>query len=129
MPERAYPYHGYAPSGRPGGRAPHFWLDEAASRSVLDLFGREFVLLVEQDDTPMAAAVARLRANGVPIACHVLGHDAAWRGLYGVGADGAVLVRPDGFIAWRSLAADGAGLETDFWRIVRHPTQHWGRPQ
>jgi putative polyketide hydroxylase len=25
--------------------------------------------------------------------------------VYGLGADGAVLVRPDGFVAWRSMSA------------------------
>jgi putative polyketide hydroxylase len=27
-----------------------------------------------------------------------------WPSAYGVGADGAVLVRPDGYVAWRSPA-------------------------
>jgi len=28
-----------------------------------------------------------------------------WRSVYGIDADGAVLVRPDGYIAWRSAGA------------------------
>jgi hypothetical protein len=45
---------------------------------------------------------------------------------YGVGSDGAVLIRPDGFIAWRhQTAADGAralddALEHLWIRTVRN---------
>jgi putative polyketide hydroxylase len=28
--------------------------------------------------------------------------DGRWRAAYGVGSDGAALIRPDGFVAWRS---------------------------
>jgi putative polyketide hydroxylase len=132
-PAREYPYHDYAPSGRPGGRAPHFWLDEAAGLSVLDLFGRNFVLLVEWSDAPVGVTADRLQAEGAPIACCVLGERltedglANWRRLYEVGPDGAVLVRPDGFIAWRSTAADAAGLHDSFWRILHNRAGFWAR--
>ena len=36
-----------------------------------------------------------------------------WREVYGIGRDGAVLVRPDGVVAWRSSGAgDPAGVRT-----------------
>jgi putative polyketide hydroxylase len=30
-----------------------------------------------------------------------------WSAVYGVDPDGAVLIRPDGFVAWRRRSADG----------------------
>jgi len=127
---REYPYHDYLPSGRPGARAPHFWLDEAAGRSVLDEFGQEFTLLCESNDAPVLHAVRRLRSSGVPIHACVLDDTAraAWRELYGIEAGGAVLVRPDGVIAWHSSDEEGDGLEQGLWQIVHNEAGTWARP-
>jgi putative polyketide hydroxylase len=45
----------------------------------------------------------------MPLATYTVGpgaqvqvEDGAWQRLYGIGPDGAVLVRPDGFVGWRS---------------------------
>jgi putative polyketide hydroxylase len=132
-PARTYPYHDYAPSGRPGGRALHLWLDEAAGRSILDLFGRDFVLLVERESDPAGLSAARLKAAGAPVAVAPLAQQmtaerlARWRELYGVGEGGAVLVRPDGIVAWRTRDPEASGLEEAFWRIVRNPGRRWRR--
>jgi hypothetical protein len=56
-----------------------------------------------------------------PIAAHVIGSSAlmdpddAWAAAYGVDVDGAVLIRPDGYVAWRSRGGsqDPAGLLRD----------------
>jgi putative polyketide hydroxylase len=45
----------------------------------------------------------------LPLQSYVIGADLldpdhAWQAAYGVGEDGAVLVRPDGYVAWRSAA-------------------------
>ena len=55
-----------------------------------------------------AAARQTAQPLGIPVDCHVAGPggplaDPAgqWPALYGVRPDGAVLVRPDGHIAWR----------------------------
>jgi putative polyketide hydroxylase len=82
-------------------RLNHLWLGQG--RSTLDLFGNAFVALTDPPgkralDT--AAGVAR--ATGVPLVVHVI-DAAAWRGLYGVERGGVVLVRPDGYVAWRSI--------------------------
>ena len=37
--------------------------------------------------------------------------DGAWANAYGVGEDGAVLVRPDGHVAWRSASGVDAPAE------------------
>jgi putative polyketide hydroxylase len=90
----------YTPMARPGHRAPHIWLD--SKTSTLDLFGSAFVALTDPAGEPElnhAAGVAG--ATGVPLSAH--GVDAAvWHGVYGVGPGGVVLVRPDGYVAWRS---------------------------
>ncbi len=91
----------YVPSGRPGHRAPHLWVDQ--ERSTLDLFGNGFVGLTDPPgkralDT--AADVAR--SMGIPLDVHVI-EASDWHDVYGVERGGVVLVRPDGYVAWRSI--------------------------
>jgi putative polyketide hydroxylase len=100
-PSTRDPIGQYRPVGRPGHRAPHLWLGQG--RSTLDLFGSSFVALTDPPgkralDT--AADVAR--AAGIPLGVHVI-DAAAWHDLYGVERGGVVLVRPDGYVAWRSI--------------------------
>ena len=100
----------YVPNARPGSRAPHCWLRRGAERiSILDLFGRAFVLLVPEGARAWIAAAAERDGDG--FRCVRIGprgdyddEDGAWRELYGVGPEGAVLVRPDGHVAWRMHA-------------------------
>jgi 2-polyprenyl-6-methoxyphenol hydroxylase-like FAD-dependent oxidoreductase len=87
----------YVQTSRPGGRAPHAWLDDG--RSTLDLFGRGFTLLRLGQDAPdggpIVAAAAR---RGVPLDVHAVSEPDVGR-LY---ERKIVLVRPDGHVAWRS---------------------------
>ena len=100
----------YAPSARPGARAPHVWLERGDTRlSTIDLFGPRFVLLAGRRGQPWKDAAARVAAPTRPaLVAHVIGGgeiadpDGAWAPAYGVDDDGAVLVRPDGQVAWRS---------------------------
>lgn len=100
----------YAPSARPGCRAPHVWLQRGgAPLSTIDLFGTRFVLLVGPSGGAWADAASRLAGpTRPPLAPHVIGGDeigdpeGGWLAAYGVEADGAVLVRPDGYVAWRA---------------------------
>jgi 2-polyprenyl-6-methoxyphenol hydroxylase-like FAD-dependent oxidoreductase len=105
----------YLPSARPGGRAPHLWFELGGERlSTIDLFGHGFVLLAGAEGAAWARAASRLAAAGRPaLAAHVVGGsgdlgdaDETWRAAYGVEPSGAVLVRPDGYVGWRSR--DGA---------------------
>jgi 2-polyprenyl-6-methoxyphenol hydroxylase-like FAD-dependent oxidoreductase len=98
-PPIANPVTDYAPSARPGGRAPHVWLQHNGARvSTIDLVGKGFTLLT----TPSGRAwVGAGRALGV--AAHALG-DGGWASAYGVDETGAVLVRPDGHVGWRSAS-------------------------
>ncbi|WP_372405594.1 FAD-dependent monooxygenase [Streptomyces luteireticuli] len=92
---------------QPGTRAPH--RPTADGGSTLDLYGRTFVLLAGREGREWAEAAKELgTALGVGIRPCVLGTDIdveAGEEAHGIGARGAVLVRPDGFVAWRSRAA------------------------
>jgi len=83
--------------GRPGTRAPHLVLSDG--RSTIDLFGSDFVLL-----RPAGEGVDDWAPPGVT--SHVI--DAgSFAETYGLSAGGAMLVRPDGVIAWRSRGPAG----------------------
>jgi len=95
--------------GRPGSRAPHLWMMHAGRRvSTLDLIGN-FVLFVGADGDDWIRAAATLSGSfaGMPldayrIECELLDLSGKFCESYGIGRAGAVLVRPDGFVAWRS---------------------------
>jgi len=108
----------FAATGEPGTRAPHVWLEQDGERiSTLDLFERVPVLLTRRGSEWEQAATAAAAETGVPLACHTVGEggtvraeaDTDWPAAYGIGPDGAVLVRPDGFVAWRSEEGAEAG--------------------
>ena len=95
----ANPVTDYVPSARPGGRAPHVWLDKPAGEKVstIDLVGNGFVLLAGAKGQGWRAT----QAGRLPIKAHVIA-DPAFAAAYGLAPDGAVLVRPDGHVAWRA---------------------------
>jgi 2-polyprenyl-6-methoxyphenol hydroxylase-like FAD-dependent oxidoreductase len=84
----------YVPSTWPGCRAPHLWLPDGSS--VLDHFGRGFVLVVSGPSDP-SALVEAAQHRGVPLAVLRLTQPAVAR-LY---QRPLVLVRPDGHVGWR----------------------------
>jgi FAD binding domain-containing protein/aromatic ring hydroxylase-like protein len=100
-----------------GSRAPHAWLRRGGARiSTLDLFDGRLTVLTGPDGTPWLRAAARLAGAGLPIAALRVGvdlqpEDGAFDERYRLGAGGAVLVRPDGFLAWRHGAAGDAAAE------------------
>ena len=106
----------------PGTRLPHVWIggrpaeaghyDPSSPVSTLDLFGRHFVLLVGRDGQPWHDAARQLQTNAIRVDVHHIGTDITLANgdlgdALGVGAGGASLVRPDGFVAWRSTASGG----------------------
>lgn len=95
--------------GMPGSRAPHVWLTRDGQRvSTIDLTGRFLVLAGPEGDA--WALVARRLADalgGLPIDVYQVGKelgdpDGGFAHAYGISASGACVVRPDGFVAWRS---------------------------
>jgi len=108
-----------SPSGRPGFRAPHLPITVGGvERSTIDLFGRRFAVLVgSAAESWCEAAQAACSALGVPVDTYRVGDgvidpSGKVEAAYGTGPDGAVLVRPDGFVAWRATAPHpAAGTE------------------
>jgi putative polyketide hydroxylase len=104
------------PNGRPGSRAPHVALDWEGQRiSTIDLFGSGFVLLADKQGGQAWMEAGRLVKDrlGVQLTRLLVGEElvdveGCWRERYGVNEGGAVLVRPDGCVAWRSRDADPA---------------------
>jgi len=108
----------WRPTGRPGARLPHLWLTRDGEQvSTLDLLGPGITVFTGPDGRCWRRAADLVSAElGVSVAVRVVGgavlHDPAreFTTLYGLAADGAVVVRPDGHIAWRSQSADGLDL-------------------
>jgi len=104
------PVTDYVPSARPGSRAPHVWLMRGNEQiSTIDLFGPHFVLLAGRDGGAWRQAAQGIATSSPPLMAFTIGKDGDlvdvdgnWHDAYGVDADGAVLVRPDGQVAWRS---------------------------
>ncbi|GAA4934353.1 hypothetical protein GCM10023237_65810 [Streptomyces coeruleoprunus] len=103
--------------GVPGSRAPHMWVMREGRRiSTIDLYERSFVVLAGSRGRVWRNAALRASETlGVPVDAYLVGQgpghdlvpepDADWARLHGTAEDGAVLVRPDGFVAWRADAA------------------------
>ena len=120
----------YTPTTRPGGRAPHLWLTRGGERiSMLDLFDRSFVLLAGPPAHEICiAAKALAESRRIPLDAYTVGKDSdlsdpeeRFLTAYELEPNGAVLVRPDGHVAWRkkngASAAKGE-LEYAFSRIL-----------
>ncbi|MFJ4670368.1 FAD-dependent oxidoreductase [Kitasatospora purpeofusca] len=109
--------------GEPGSRAPHQWLLRAGVRlSTLDLYEQTMVLLTGSAGTAWQEGARRAADRlAVPLEAFRIGPDGEddlapepgedFAALHGIGPDGALLVRPDGFVAWRAQgpAEDPAG--------------------
>jgi putative polyketide hydroxylase len=88
--------------GRPGTRAPHVAL--GPDRSTVDLFGRRFVLLRAAGGAGDGWAPPGVEAHAIDAE--------GFADAYGISAQGASLVRPDGVVGWRSRGAvDRAELD------------------
>ncbi|MFO1086909.1 MAG: FAD-dependent monooxygenase [Reyranellaceae bacterium] len=109
-PAVANPVTDYTPTGRPGSRAPHVWLkdQDGARTSSIDLLGNGFVLLTGKAGGAWADAARALDITPIEVgAGEYATADSAWRDTYGIEEAGAVLVRPDGHVGWRSDALTG----------------------
>jgi 2,4-dichlorophenol 6-monooxygenase len=103
----------YRSSTRPGARLDHVWLDRARTRSIHDLIGRGgLTLLVGPEGKRWAGALPeRALRDGAARAVHldaatVEPEDAkALCARLEIGPAGALLIRPDGHVAWRCPGA------------------------
>jgi 2,4-dichlorophenol 6-monooxygenase len=131
----------YEPSTRPGSPLPHAWIDDESGhrRALKDLVapGRFLLIAGEEGQAWTDAAGAVAAANDLRIDALRIGHidgdlfdpRLAWARYRGISEKGAVLVRPDRVIAWRSAGAVeepaaviAAALEAVLRRPVRAST-------
>jgi aklavinone 12-hydroxylase len=99
----------YLPTGRPGTRAPHVVFErDGKPLSILDLIGPTFLMVAGPDADAWARSAAEVSEKiHVPVVVYRIGYDLIdkenrWTSRYGVSPSGCVLLRPDGYIAWRS---------------------------
>jgi hypothetical protein len=93
--------HPDATGGRAGSRVPHAWLAENVS--TIDCAAGGLALLTGPDAAPWRAAAADLAGPTLTV-LELEGPAAEHLGL---GRTGALIARPDGFVAWRA----GRGIE------------------
>ncbi len=110
----------YVPTTRPGHRLPHAWIERHGERiSTLDLItpGSFLLLIGPQGGAWAEASAAAASAVGAQVSVVSIGPqedysdaEQEWSNLREVGPDGAILVRPDGHVGWRSLGNNGEPL-------------------
>jgi len=101
----------YTPNARPGSRAPHLWLQGPSGLiSTLDLFIDSFVLLTGSEGKSWQKKLQSMHPS-LSFRCVSIGEKGDYNDinndfyeLYGIERGGAVLVRPDGHVYWRSKA-------------------------
>ncbi|MFD0683210.1 FAD-dependent monooxygenase [Actinomadura fibrosa] len=123
----------YRPTTRPGHLLPHAWLERGGRRlSTHDLTGSAagFALLTGPAGTPWCEAAAQVAEKlSIPIRTARIGAGAefadaegTWEAVREISDDGAVLVRPDNHVAWRSTGGgeNPAGTLADALSRVLH---------
>lgn len=123
----------YEPDTRPGSPLPHAWIDLPSGQRLplKDLVapGRFLLIAGEEGEDWTQAAKSLAAASGLPIDTVRIGHlegDAfdprlAWTRVRGITERGAVLVRPDRVIAWRSadrVASPTSALSEAFTQVL-----------
>lgn len=106
----------YLPSARPGGHAPHVWLESPEGKrvSTIDLLHTRFVVLATPAGQAWIDAARQLAEDrGADIGAFTIGvggsftdPDGNWAKCYGLDTTGVVVVRPDGYVAFRAAALD-----------------------
>jgi len=105
----------YQPTTHPGARIPHAWLEHQGRQvSTLDLTGHgSLTIIVGEGGSPWREAAEKLSAElNVDLAVYSVGVGCEygdvlreWTAVREIDYDGALLVRPDHHIAWRSMGA------------------------
>ena len=95
-------------AGQPGTRAPHVPISQSGRHiSILDLYGSHFVVLTGRDGEGWVSAAEKL---DVPIDAYRFGAEIS--SAYGIDDEGASMVRPDGFVAWRTRSGVDDPVQT-----------------
>ncbi|WP_329042205.1 FAD-dependent monooxygenase [Streptomyces sp. NBC_00178] len=126
----------YQPSSRPGHALPHAWVERSNERLALRslIHDGHFALIAgEQGQAWVEAAEDIARTRGIPLRSARVGLGKvdlidirlAWKRSRTISAEGALLIRPDGYIAFRSINADDdplACLTAAFDQILPRPS-------
>jgi len=119
----------YVPNARPGGLLPHLWLTDIEHKvSSIDIVdkGQPTLFVAGASEWPH---IAGLLAEQTEVALSVVSIPSVaashaeldqWLNLTGTSPVGALLVRPDGHVAWRA-----AGGPTDEERDALKSALHW----
>jgi 2,4-dichlorophenol 6-monooxygenase len=105
QPARTLSIRDYVPSALPGARVPHTWVTRAGVRvSTLDLFayGRFTLVTGPAGERWTEAAAGPVPCDYLTIGRDIDDADGQWMTLLDIEPDGALLVRPDQHVAWRS---------------------------
>lgn len=112
--------------GMPGSRAPHVWLNRKGERlSTIDLTGHYLLLAgSDGDNWIQAARTAAHEFGGLTLDAWCIGKDLAdphnqFTQAFGITNTGATLIRPDGFVAWRS-SAETKHATSDLTAALKH---------
>lgn len=106
----------HRPTTHAGARLPHAWIEHQRARvSTLDIGASQIRLLTGRSGEGWGEAALRAgKAMGIDIPVFQLGRGCdyddvylMWENVREVGDDGAILVRPDGHIAWRAHRMPG----------------------
>jgi len=116
-PEPEMSVHHYEASARPGNRAPHCWLERDGQKvSTVDFFkNSDFTLLTGEAGEVWVSAFRELLVayglNGQALRVakngDLVDHNNQFLQSYGIYSGGAVLVRPDGHVVFRSTDTIG----------------------
>ncbi|WP_351232340.1 FAD-dependent monooxygenase [Streptomyces sp. NPDC002133] len=122
----------YQPSTRPGHPLPHAWVERAGERTALRelIHGGHFALIAGENGHDWVEAATKIaEQRNLPLRAARVGLGEvdfvdtrlAWAKQRGISATGAVLVRPDGHVAFRSAASvdnPAAALSAAFDQIL-----------
>jgi 2,4-dichlorophenol 6-monooxygenase len=97
----------YVASTRPGARLPHAWVERDGARvSTLDLVPYDGFTLIAGPRAATCTAEDAERRLRVLVAGRDFGDpDGHWAAVSGIGEEGALLMRPDQHVAWRTSSA------------------------
>ena len=93
----------YVPTGAPGGRAPHLWLDDT---SLYDRLGRDFTLLVIKRGADVTKWEEAARASGLKLTVLDISGERCCEEAREVYRADLALIRPDQHVAWRGHAIE-----------------------
>jgi 2,4-dichlorophenol 6-monooxygenase len=121
----------FSPTGRPGARLPHAWIrGERRGESLLDRVPIDrFLLITGPEGSDWAKSLPARDAERVAVLTltpELLPNLGEWLRIAGIGRAGALLVRPDQHVAWRSPGANreaAATLARVFESLLRSPTR------